>query len=245
MRVLIACEFSGTVRRAFRHLGHDAWSCDLLPAEDGGPHIEGDVRYVLKDGWDLLIGHPPCTHLATSGARWFKDKLPEQQAALDFVARLLEAPVPQIAIENPRSIISTWLRPIDQEIQPHEFGHPEFKTTWLWPKGLPALVPTNPIPLPARDTPEWIAWNRVHRATPGQDRWKERSRTYEGIAQAMAAQWGGRLVYQGRLFPISPGDSQNGPGIDIAPQIQPGKQAVACHSEPIYQPAACRSAAAI
>jgi hypothetical protein len=181
MRVLIACEFSGVVRRAFRDLGHDAWSCDLLPAEDKSPyHVEGDVRGGLK-GWDLLIAHPPCTRLAVSGARWFKDKQKEQADALDFVQALLDAPIPRIALENPISIISSRIRKPDQIIQPWQFGHGETKATCLWLKGLPKLIPTNIVE--GREA-------RVHRMPPGPDRWKERSRTFEGIAQAMADQWG-------------------------------------------------------
>ena len=180
MRILVACEFSGVVRRAFRDLGHDAYSCDLLPAEDGGQHIQGDVRLILSQNWDLLIAHPPCTHLAVSGARWFKDKIVEQQAALDFVARLLCAPIPKICLENPVSIISRWIRKPDQIIQPWQYGHGEVKATCLWLKGLPKLTATKVVP--GRHPACWLA-------SPGPDRWKIRSRTYEGIAQAMATQW--------------------------------------------------------
>jgi site-specific DNA-cytosine methylase len=183
MRVLVACEYSATVRDAFRALGHDAWSCDLLPTE-GDPrwHIQGDVAPVLKDGWDLMIAHPPCTHLAVSGARWFKDKLAEQAEALDFVQRLLLAPIDQIALENPVSIISSRIRKPDQIIQPWQFGHGETKATCFWLKNLPPLKPTNIVE--GREA-------KVHRMPPGPDRWKERSRTYAGVAQAMAEQWGG------------------------------------------------------
>lgn len=194
MRVLIACEFSGTVRRAFRAYGHDAWSCDVLPAEDGGEHLLGDVRRWLKADWDLLIAHPPCTHLAVSGARWFAEKRQEQEEALRFVYDMLVAPVPQIAVENPVSVISSRVRKPDQVIQPHQFGHPEFKATCLWLKNLPALTPTNQLALPEKGSALWKAWNKVHRAPPGVDRWKERSRTYQGIAAAMAEQWGGQIV---------------------------------------------------
>ena len=185
MRVLVACEFSGVVRRAFRALGHDAWSCDLLPAEDGGPHhIQKDAAFVSywrgKQRWDLMIAHPPCTHLAVSGARWFKDKTEEQAQALAFVGELLEAPVPRIALENPISIISSRIRKPDQIIQPWQFGHGEVKATCLWLKGLPKLVPTKIVE--GRHPACWLA-------SPGPDRWKIRSRTYEGIAQAMADQW--------------------------------------------------------
>lgn len=139
MRVLVACEFSGVVREAFRWLGHDAWSCDILPAEDGGEHIETDVLKVLDRGWDLMIAHPPCTHLAVSGARWFAEKRAEQEAALDFVRQLLAAPIPRIALENPISIISSRIRKPDQIIQPWQFGHGEVKATCLWLKNLPKL----------------------------------------------------------------------------------------------------------
>ena len=182
LKVLVACEFSGAVRDAFAALGHDAWSCDLLPTEKDGQHIQGDVRKVLGWGWDLMIAHPPCTHLAVSGARWFKDKLPEQAEALAFVRTLLDAPIPMIALENPVSIISSRIRKPDQTIQPWQFGHGEVKATCLWLKGLPKLVPTNIV---AGREP------RVHRMPPSPNRWRERSRTFEGVAQAMAAQWGG------------------------------------------------------
>ena len=183
MRVLIACEFSGVVRRAFAKRGHDAWSCDLLPPEDGlrGRHIQGDVMDVIHDNWDLMIAHPPCTHLAVSGARWFKDKQEEQRAALGFVRALLDAPIDKIALENPISVISSRIRKPDQIIQPWQFGHGETKATCLWLKNLPRLVPTNIVD--GRDA-------RVHKMPPGPDRWKERSRTYQGIADAFADQWG-------------------------------------------------------
>ena len=183
MRVLIACEYSGRVRRAFRALGHDAWSCDLLPAEDGGRHIQGDVLPLLHDGWELMIAHPPCTHLAVSGARWFPEKRAsgEQQEAIDFFLALARAPIPRIAIENPVCIMSSVWREPDQVIQPWQFGHGETKATCLWLKGLPPLVPTKIV---SGRHP------RIHMMPPSEDRWKERSRTYEGIAQAMAAQWG-------------------------------------------------------
>jgi hypothetical protein len=182
MRVLVACEFSGTVRDAFRDRGHDAWSCDLLPTERPGQHIIGDALAVLGEGWDLLIAHPPCTHLAVSGARWFKSKPPELQAdALAFVRALLDAPIQRIALENPISVISSKIRKPDQVIQPWQFGHGEVKATCLWLKGLPPLVPTNVVE--GREA-------RVHKMAPGPDRWRERSRTFAGIARAMAEQWG-------------------------------------------------------
>jgi len=187
MRVLVACEFSGVVRSAFRARGHDAWSCDLLPAEDGSPfHLEGDaIEHIAGFNWSLLIAHPPCTHLAVSGARWFKEKRQEQEEALAFVSRLLSAPVQHIALENPISIISSKIRKPDQIIQPWQFGHGETKATCLWLKGLPALRPTKIV---EGRTP------RVHFASPGPDRWKERSRTLVGIADAMAEQWGSALT---------------------------------------------------
>lgn len=182
MRVLVACEFSGVVRRAFAARGHDAWSCDLLPSEDGSDrHIIGDVRDILDDEWDILIAHPPCTHLAVSGARWFKDKKKEQSEALEFVRGLLDAPIPRIALENPVSVISSRIRKPDQIIQPWQFGHGETKATCLWLKNLPELTPTNIVA--GREA-------RIHKMPPGPDRWKERSRTFRGIAAAMADQWG-------------------------------------------------------
>ena len=182
MRVLVACEFSGTVRRAFRAAGHDAWSCDLLSAEDySAYHYQEDVLKVVQRKWDLMVAHPPCTHLAVSGARWFKDKAAEQAAALEFVRALLSAPIPRIALENPVSVISSRIRKPDQIIQPWQFGHGEVKATCLWLKGLPKLVPTNIVD--GRHPACWLA-------SPGPDRWKIRSRTYQGIADAMAAQWG-------------------------------------------------------
>lgn len=180
MRVLVACEYSGRVRDAFLRRGHDALSCDLLPTETPGPHYQGDVRAILGDGWDLLIAHPPCTHLAVSGARWFKDKIQEQAEALNFVRLMLDAPIKRIALENPISIISSRIRKPDQIIQPWQFGHGETKATCLWLKGLPLLQPTSIV-----EGREAI----VHRMPPSPDRWKNRSRTYEGIAEAMAEQW--------------------------------------------------------
>lgn len=182
LRVLVACEFSGVVRDAFAARGHDAWSCDLLPTERPGKHWQGDVRNITADGWDLMVAFPPCTHLAVSGARWFKDKLEAQTEALDFVRGLLICPsVPRVALENPIGIISTRIGKPTQIIQPWMFGHGETKATCLWLKGLPPLKPTNVVE-------GRVA--RVHRAPPSPDRWKERSRTLPGIAQAMAEQWG-------------------------------------------------------
>jgi hypothetical protein len=183
MNVLVACEFSGIVRDAFTARGHFAMSADLLPSERPGPHWQGDVMALLDVGfpWDLMIAHPPCTHLAVSGARWFKEKQHEQAEALEFVAQLLGAGIPRIALENPVSVISSRIRKPDQVIQPYQFGHGETKATCLWLKNLPPLVPTNVV---AGREP------RVHHASPGPDRWKERSRTLQGIADAMADQWG-------------------------------------------------------
>ena len=181
MKVLIACEYSGIVRDAFLAKGHDAISCDLLPTDSPGPHYQGDVKDIIDNGWELMIAHPPCTHLAVSGARWFKDKQQEQVEALDFVRFLLDAPIDKIALENPVSIISSRIRKPNQIIQPWQFGHGETKATCLWLKNLPLLTPTNIV-----DGRE----NRVHRLPPSADRWKLRSATYKGIAQAMAEQWG-------------------------------------------------------
>lgn len=181
MKVLVACEFSGVVRDAFCQAGHDAWSCDLLPTETTGNHIQGSALDVLDDGWDLMIAHPPCTHLCVSGARWFPDKIEEQQQALDFVVELMNAPIHSIAIENPISIISTVVREPDQIIQPWWFGHGEVKSTCLWLKNLPRLRPTEIVK--GREA-------RIHKMPPSEERSKERSRTYTGIAAAMAAQWG-------------------------------------------------------
>ena len=183
MRILVACEFSGVVRAAFRRGGHNAWSCDLLPADDDGPHIHGDVLDVVGLGWDMMIAHPPCTDLAVSGARYFAEKRADgrQQRALDFVRALLSAPVERIALENPVSIISSAIRKPDQIIQPWMFAHGETKATCLWLKNLPKLVATNIVD--GRQP-------RVHMMPPSPDRWKLRSRTYDGVAQAMARQWG-------------------------------------------------------
>jgi hypothetical protein len=183
MKVLIACEFSGIVRDAFLKHGHDAWSCDLLESERPGPHLQGDILEFMcgRDGWDLMIAHPPCTFLAVSGARWFKDRLPQQRAALGFVRALMSAPILRICIENPISVISTKIRRPEQIIQPWQFGHPEVKATCLWLKNLPLLHPTKVVK--GRTA-------RIHREPPSPERWKNRSRTYSGIAEATAQQWG-------------------------------------------------------
>ena len=185
-RVLIACEFSGIVRDAFIAQGWDALSCDLLPSERPGPHYQGDVRDVLDDGWDMLIAHPPCTHLAVSGARHFWRKQQEQTEALDFVRLLLAAPIPRIAIENPVSVISSRIRRPDQIIQPWQFGHEESKKTCLWLKNLPPLIPTQIMMRRDRN----LTVSGQNKLPPSPDRWRDRSRTYPGIAAAMADQWG-------------------------------------------------------
>lgn len=195
MRVLVACEYSGRVREAFRARGHDAWSCDLLESEDESPyHLVGDALEHIRGQYDILICHPPCTDLAVSGARHFPAKIADgrQQRAIDFVRALMDAPCERIAIENPISVISSKIRKPDQIIQPWMFGHPETKSTCLWLKGLPKLVPNDDaehvrahmMTLPVSER------NRVHHMPPGPKRWKERSRTYIGIADAMAEQWG-------------------------------------------------------
>lgn len=184
MRVLVACEFSGIVRDAFTAKGHDAYSVDLLPSErPGGAHYQDDVARYLEYvwDWDLMIAHPPCQYLAVSGARWFKDRMPQQLEAIRFVRTLLAAPIPRIALENPIGVLSSYISKPDQIIQPWQFGHGETKATCLWLKGLPKLEPTDIV---EGRTP------RVHHASPGPDRWRERSRTLPGIAAAMADQWG-------------------------------------------------------
>ena len=183
MRVLVACEYSGRVRDAFIRAGHNAMSCDLLPTDALAPHYQGDVFDIINDGWDLMIAHPPCTDLAVSGARHFAVKRADgrQQASVDFFMRLANAPVPKIAIENPVCIMSTIWRKPDQIIQPWQYGHGETKATCLWLKGLNKLTPTNIVS--GREA-------RIHKMPPSKDRWKLRSETYQGIADAMAAQWG-------------------------------------------------------
>lgn len=190
MRVLIACEYSGRVRDAFRRHGHDAVSCDLLPTEVPGPHYEGDVFDIIHDGWDLMIAHPPCTYLAVSGLHW-NTRVPgrskKTEEALVFVRKLLDAPIPRIAVENPVSCISTRIRKPDQIVQPYWFGEDASKKTCLWLKGLPLLVPTNELVKDryANQTP-----SGQNKLGPSPDRWKDRSRTYVGVAEAMASQWG-------------------------------------------------------
>jgi site-specific DNA-cytosine methylase len=185
MRVLIACEFSGIVRDAFTALGHDAMSCDLLPSDSEGQHYQGDVRDVIHAQWDLMIAHPPCTHLSVSGARHFEEKRKDgrQQSGISFFMMLAKSDIPKIAIENPVCIMSSLWRKPDQIIQPWQFGHGETKATCLWLKGLPLLTETNVVS--GRES-------RIHNMPPSPDRGKERSKTYQGIADAMAMQWGSR-----------------------------------------------------
>lgn len=183
MKVLVACEFSGVVRDAFIAQGHEAVSCDLLETEGLGPHYQGDVFDIINDGWDLMIAHPPCTYLAVSGARWWKGLPPgKQEDALSFAMSLGDYPkIERIALENPIGCLSTHWRKPDQIIQPWMFGHGETKATCLWLKGLPLLQPTRVVA--GREA-------RIHNMSPGPNRGKERSRTYPGIARAMATQWG-------------------------------------------------------
>lgn len=183
MKVLIGCEFSGIIREAFKKKGHDSWSCDLLDTEIPGNHIKGDIKNTLnkKWSWDLMVVHPPCKYLAVSGARWFKYRREEQKKALNFVRFLMDAPIEKICLENPISVISTQIRKPDQIIQPWMFGHGETKATCLWLKNLPKLEPTNIVE--GRE-------GRIWREPPSPERWKNRSRTYQGIAEAMSNQWG-------------------------------------------------------
>lgn len=191
MRILIACEYSAIERTAFEQKGHDVWSCDLEDTEVPGNHIKGDVLEILNDGWDMLIGHPPCTYLANSGARWNQHRRDLQDEAVEFVQALMDAPITHIAIENPIGVLSSRIRPPDQIIQPWQFGHGETKATCLWLKNLPTLKPTDIVP--GRE-------HRIHRMSPGPDRQKERSRSYTGIAAAMADQWSRPLFVQKSLY---------------------------------------------
>ena len=181
MKVLVACEYSGRVRDAFTAKGHYAISCDLLETEVPGKHYQGDIKDIIYDGFDLMIAHPPCTHLAVSGSRHFWRKEKEQKEALDFVRFLMDAPIKRYCLENPVSVISSRIRPSDQTIQPYMFGHGETKATCFWLKNLPLLKPTKYVE--GREPKVWLE-------PPGPDRWKNRSRTYQGIANAMAEQWG-------------------------------------------------------
>ena len=190
MKILIACEYSGIVRDAFARKGHDVMSCDILPTESEGKHYQGDVFDVLYDDWDMMIAHPPCTHLSVSGARWFaegKKPIHLREEALDFVRKLMDAPIEKIAIENPVSVIGSRIRKSDQTINPYQFGHLEQKRTCLWLKNLPKLKETNNVkeemmklPIGQRERIHWL----------GSGKGKERSKFYPGIAEAMADQWG-------------------------------------------------------
>jgi len=198
MKVLIGCESSGTMRRAFRALGYNAWSCDILPADDGSEHhIQGDVLGVVNDGWDVGIFHPPCTHLAVSGSRHFEAKKADgrQQAALDFAVKLWNAPIKRIALEQPVSILSSTIGPAYQTVQPWMFGHMEQKATCLWLKNLPQLEETNNVRAEMMNLPKNVR-ERVHYMPPGPDRWKLRSKTFDGLAQAAASQWGRYAEFQ-------------------------------------------------
>ena len=196
MKVLVACEYSGTVRDAFIARGHDAMSCDLLPTDKPGPHYQGDVFDIIKDGWDLMIAHPPCTHLAVSGMHWTNRGLRDPKLtedALEFVRLLLEAPIEKIALENPVSVISSKIRKPDQIIQPWQFGHDASKKTCLWLKNLKPLEPTRIVsPRIVNGKKRW--GNQTDSGQnvlpPSKHRWKIRSTTFQGIANAMAEQWG-------------------------------------------------------
>lgn len=196
MRVLVACEFSGVVRDAFLARGHDAMSCDLLPTESPGPHYQGDIFDVIDDNWDLMIAHPPCTYLCSSGLHWntrVAGRKEKTEGALEFVRMLLNADIPRICLENPIGRINTAIRKPDQYIQPYEYGHDASKRTGLWLKGLPLLTPTSYIePRIVNGNPRWgnQTDSGQNRLGPSEDRWKLRSATYEGIAEAMAEQWG-------------------------------------------------------
>jgi len=190
MKILIACEYSGIVRDAFTKKGHDAMSCDILPTESEGKHYQGDIFDVLYDDWDMMIAHPPCTHLSVSGARWFtegKKPMYLREQALDFVRKLMEAPIKKIAIENPVSVISSHIRKSDQMINPYQFGHKEQKRTCLWLKNLPKLKETNNVKEEMMKLPISVR-TRIHYL--GSKKGKERSKFYTGIADAMAEQWG-------------------------------------------------------
>ena len=208
MKVLVACEYSGAVRDEFIKLGHDAVSCDLLPTDVPGPHYEGDVFDIINDGWDIMIAFPPCTHLALSGSQWFEEKRKDgrQAEALQFVRDLMNAPIDKIAIENPLGIISSQIKKHDQIIQPWQFGDSFQKSTCLWLKNLPPLIATNIVE--KGEFKEWIGKNGKKKRqamwyldslSKGKERWKIRSQTFQGIAQAMAEQWSKPGIIQGKL----------------------------------------------
>lgn len=200
MRVLVACEYSGAVRDAFLAIGHDAISCDLLPTDSAGPHYQGDVFDIISDGFDLMVAHPPCTFLCVSGLHW-NDRGRGHQGTADalvFFQRLLDVDIPMIALENPIGIASTRIRPADQTIQPWQHGHPESKATQLWLRGLPLLKPTDILKLPESGRWDNQTASGQNKLAPSADRWKIRSATYKGIAQAMAQQWGAVAQDAGR-----------------------------------------------
>lgn len=197
MKVLVACEYSGKVRDAFIKIGHEAMSCDLLPTDSPGAHYQGDVFDIINDGWDLMIAHPPCTYLSVSGMHWTTRGLRDPKLtedALEFVKRLLDAPIERIALENPISVISSRIRKPDQIVTPYQFGHDASKKTCLWLKNLPLLTPTKIIePRIINGKQRWgnQTDSGQNKLAPSADRWKIRSETYQGIADAMAMQWGG------------------------------------------------------
>ncbi len=197
MRILVACEFSGVVRDAFIKQGHEAISCDLIPSERPGPHYLGDVCDILGAGWDMMIAFPPCTYLCSSGLHWNKrrpGRAEQTEEGLKFVQTLLDAPIPLIALENPVGCISTKIRKPDQIIQPWQFGHPESKATCLWLKGLSPLVATNVLPLPASGRWSNQTPTGQNKLGPSPTRAKDRGVTYQGVGDAMAAQWGSLLI---------------------------------------------------
>lgn len=194
LKILVACEYSGRVRDAFTKQGHFAMSCDLLPSDAPGLHYQGDVTDILDMGWDIMVAHPPCTYLSVSGMHWTTRGLRDPQLtedALDFVRLLMDAPIPKIAIENPISVISSRIRKPDQIIQPWWFGHDASKKTCLWLKNLPKLTPTNKLPGNDKTRRGNQTASGQNKLPPSKDRWKIRSETYQGIADAMAFQWGG------------------------------------------------------
>lgn len=234
MKVLVACEYSGRVRNAFIKLGHDAMSCDLLPSEAPGPHYQGNVFDIINDGWDLMIAHPPCTYLSVSGMHWTARGLRDPKLtedALDFVLRLMDAPIERIAIENPVSVISSRIRKPNQIVNPYQFGEDASKKTCLWLKGLPPLRPTKfveprmvccGLEVPNGDKygcpncngekvarPRWgnQCDSGQNKLGPSDDRWKERSLTYQGLADAFAEQWGG-LVLSGDMREVKTGEQE-------------------------------------
>ena len=226
MRVLISCESSGTVRDAFLRAGHDAVSCDLLPSVSPGPHYQGDVREILGTGWDLMIAHPPCTYLSASGMHWTARGLRDPaltEDALEFVRLLMDAPIEHIAIENPVGVISTRIRRPDQIIQPYQFGHDASKKTCLWLKNLPPLRPTKFVyPRTVNGKPRWgnQTDSGQNKLPPSSDRWRKRSETYFGIADAMATQWGGikHQIELGCLGPNQPTYQPTNPNPERNPQ---------------------------